>query len=122
MTDPLLKNHADMMLAVEAGYDYAPNIAQDMADRIKELEADYNKLAAQSYYREIDLGKAEGRIKVLEAKLAKARNEALEEAANELLSIIAGHKAKAKARGTYPALTEHVAAAIRAMMEDEDDE
>lgn len=71
MTDPLLKNHADMMLAVEAGYDYAPNIAQDMADRIKELEAEAEGAAAIIATERAEVLRLRERIEELEAKLRK---------------------------------------------------
>ena len=49
MGDDLLKRHANSMLAVEAGYPYPLPIAEEMHNRIEELEA---KLATCRKYRD----------------------------------------------------------------------
>ena len=93
MTDDLIERHKKEMLFVEAGYGYGPALAEDMSITILELRA---------------------RIEELETKLATARPDALEEAAEVCTNIIRNYDVMKPNGTTYEPV--HVQRAAKGMV------
>jgi len=88
--------------------DYMSALRMEAAARIEELEA---ALADGSFYKEDDIDCLQNRIEELEAKLATARNDALEEVA----AINDRWKSYAQDGETFDAAMDRLSRTIRAL-------
>lgn len=130
MSSILLDQHADAMKAVKYGYSYPSNLAEDLANRIDELQTQLIKALRRetrtASRHEAELDRLQARAEAAEAKLETARNEALEEAIavagqyleDEAISMTENNDELAEMKGRLLAWIP----AIRAMMEEQTDD